>query len=476
MFQMREAFRSNQPAVLLELCDIMTTSLVTPGEIIGNASELTSGAGTTEQNGKIVAIFTGNLAIDSGVATVTPAKRILAPSVGDIVIATVTKVQEKSAEVRILQYLDKTGDIPAEYLFAQLRVTEVVDRFLHNLSDGLKLRDVVRAEITDIDPTIRISLRSKEECGVISAICSNCGGNLSIDVEGDFNLKCETDGTRFFRAISSDFGNYGHEYTGETKEITLAGKRWDRSTEANFAKGPAARAAWPAGDIRNDGRQKNMFRFEGEGNQGQRRRNSHAPGSKLFIGGLPYEVSTDDLKEMMEKQGSVQDCVVVKDDEGKSRGFGFVTFSSKEEAQSAISKYDGYRIKGRRISVKDADNKGEKKEKKADPAGQKLYVGNLSFKLTNDDLIKHFSTFGNATGGFIVTDPRGKSKGFGFVFVDEKEGIEEIIAKANGSELGGRNIKVDKASEGKSKSPNNKSKNKKKLSREEMAKKEEGYE
>ena len=161
---MREAFRLNQPAVLLELCDIMTTSLVTPGEIIGNASELTSGAGTTEQNGKIVAIFTGNLAIDSGVATVTPAKRILAPSVGDIVIAEVTKVQEKSAEVRILQYLDKTGDIPAEYLFAQLRVTEVVDRFLHNLSDGLKLRDVVRAEITDIDPTIRISLRSKDEC------------------------------------------------------------------------------------------------------------------------------------------------------------------------------------------------------------------------------------------------------------------------------------------------------------------------
>ena len=96
--------------------------------------------------------------------------------------------------------------------------------------------------------------------------------------------------------------------------------------------------------------------------------------------------------------------------------------------------------------------------------------------MTNEDLIKHFSTFGNATGGFIVTDPRGKSKGFGFVFVDEKEGIEEVIAKANGSELGGRNIKVDKASEGKSKSPNNKSKNKKKLSREEMAKKEEGYE
>ena len=84
---MSEAFRLNQPAVLLELCDIMTTSLVTPGEIIGNASELTSGAGTTEQNDKIVAIFTGKLAIDSGVATVTPAKRILAPSVGDIVIA-----------------------------------------------------------------------------------------------------------------------------------------------------------------------------------------------------------------------------------------------------------------------------------------------------------------------------------------------------------------------------------------------------
>ena len=46
------------------------------------------------------------------------------------------------------------------FLYAQLRVTEVVDRFLHNLGDGLKLRDVVK-EITEIDPTIRISLEEK---------------------------------------------------------------------------------------------------------------------------------------------------------------------------------------------------------------------------------------------------------------------------------------------------------------------------
>ena len=104
-----------------------------------------------------------------------------------------------------------------------------------------------------------------------------------------------------------------------------------------------------------------------------------------------------------------------------------------------------------------------------------MYVGNLSFKLTNDDLVKHFSTFGNTSGGFIVTDPKGKSKGFGFVFVDAKDGIEGIIEKSNGSDLGGRKIKVDKATEGKSKSPRNKPNNKKKLSREEMAKKEEGY-
>ena len=61
-------------------------------------------------------------------------------------------------------------------------------------------------------------------------------------------------------------------------------------------------------DIRNDGREKKMFDLKANWKR-SRRRNTHAPGSKLFIGGLSYE-DTEELKGLMTKLGSVEDCVV----------------------------------------------------------------------------------------------------------------------------------------------------------------------
>ncbi|CAK9166682.1 unnamed protein product [Ilex paraguariensis] len=74
--------------------------------------------------------------------------------------------------------------------------------------------------------------------------------------------------------------------------------------------------------------------------------------SKLFIGGLSYGVDDQSLKDAFSSFGDVTEARVIIDrDSGRSRGFGFVNFSSDECASSAMSAMDGQPLDGRNIRV-----------------------------------------------------------------------------------------------------------------------------
>lgn len=74
--------------------------------------------------------------------------------------------------------------------------------------------------------------------------------------------------------------------------------------------------------------------------------------SKLFVGNLEFTVTADDLKSLFAGAGSVTDAAVISDKmTGRSRGFGFVTMSSEDEAKAAIEKFNQYDLKGRKINV-----------------------------------------------------------------------------------------------------------------------------
>ncbi|MHC1713741.1 MAG: RNA recognition motif domain-containing protein [Solidesulfovibrio sp.] len=76
---------------------------------------------------------------------------------------------------------------------------------------------------------------------------------------------------------------------------------------------------------------------------------------------------------------------------------------------------------------------------------KKLYVGNLSFSSTEDDVRDHFSTFGEVISVNLITDREtGRLRGFGFVEMDD-EGASAAIAALDGKELGGRTLKVNEA-------------------------------
>jgi RNA recognition motif-containing protein len=77
---------------------------------------------------------------------------------------------------------------------------------------------------------------------------------------------------------------------------------------------------------------------------------------------------------------------------------------------------------------------------------KKIYVGNLPFSASEEELQKHFEQAGTVESVKIITDQHsGRSKGFGFVEMETEEGAKGAIDKLNGSDMGGRSISVSEA-------------------------------
>lgn len=80
--------------------------------------------------------------------------------------------------------------------------------------------------------------------------------------------------------------------------------------------------------------------------------------NKLYVGNLNYDVTSDQLTELFSQAGKVVDAVVITDRySGRSRGFGFVEMSSKEEADKATEMFNGKEFQGRNIVVNEARSK-----------------------------------------------------------------------------------------------------------------------
>jgi RNA recognition motif-containing protein len=76
----------------------------------------------------------------------------------------------------------------------------------------------------------------------------------------------------------------------------------------------------------------------------------------------------------------------------------------------------------------------------------KLYVGNLNYEVTADQLTQHFSQAGTVASAVVITDKQsGRSKGFGFVEMASEADAKKAIEMFNGQEYVGRNIVVNEA-------------------------------
>lgn len=77
--------------------------------------------------------------------------------------------------------------------------------------------------------------------------------------------------------------------------------------------------------------------------------------TKLYVGNLPFQTTSDDLRDHFAQAGNVESAQVVEDRmTGRSRGFGFVEMTSPEEAAAAIEQFNGKDFNGRNLTVNEA--------------------------------------------------------------------------------------------------------------------------
>jgi len=81
-------------------------------------------------------------------------------------------------------------------------------------------------------------------------------------------------------------------------------------------------------------------------------------GNKLYVGNLSYSATEDQLRDLFSQHGSITDLVIIKDNQtDRSKGFGFVEFSSPDEARKAVDSLNGQEFEGRTLKINVARQK-----------------------------------------------------------------------------------------------------------------------
>ncbi|XWS28566.1 hypothetical protein CRYUN_Cryun25bG0081100 [Craigia yunnanensis] len=131
-------------------------------------------------------------------------------------------------------------------------------------------------------------------------------------------------------------------------------------------------------------------------------------GSEVYIGGIPHDVSQEDLKGFCESVGEVTEVRIMKGkDSSENKGFAFVTFRSVELASKAIDALNNAEFKGRKIRCSTSQSK------------YRLFIGNIPRSWGEEDLRKVVSEVGpGVTGLELVKDMKNSSNNRGFAFVE----------------------------------------------------------
>ena len=151
---------------------------------------------------------------------------------------------------------------------------------------------------------------------------------------------------------------------------------------------------------------------------------------KLFVRGLAGETTTDTLRAVFSAFGDLDEAIVIFDKTtGKSKGYGFVTFSHVDGAVLAL-KEPSKKIDGRMTVTQLAVAGGPGAAAATDVAARKVFVGNVPFEISSERLLSHFLAYGEVEEGPLGFDKSsGKTRGFAFFVYKTEDGARACLAE-----------------------------------------------
>jgi RNA recognition motif-containing protein len=227
-------------------------------------------------------------------------------------------------------------------------------------------------------------------------------------------------------------------------------------------------------------------------------------GKRCYVGNLAWRTSWQDLKDQFREVGVVVYANVVKDDTGRSKGWGIVEFETPEEAVQAVQTLNGVELGGRKILVREdredrdvkqynrdnglegegqrqprprrdrrarggRDGDGEEggrgggrdgggrgrgrgrgdyqqqmqqQQSSGQSSGLQVVVQGLPWAYTQEQLSPMFQQFGNIVSAEVVYGRDGRSRGYGTVRFETQEAVQAAIQQLHGSDLEGRTLTV----------------------------------
>ncbi|XP_056412616.1 polyadenylate-binding protein 4 isoform X1 [Hyla sarda] len=166
----------------------------------------------------------------------------------------------------------------------------------------------------------------------------------------------------------------------------------------------------------------------------------------VFIKNLDKSIDNKALYDTFSAFGNILSCKVVCDENG-SKGYAFVHFETQDAADRAIEKMNGMLLNDRKVFVGRFKCRREREAELGAKAKEftNVYIKNFGEDMDDERLKETFSKYGKTLSVKVMTDPSGKSKGFGFVSFEKHEDANKAVDDMNGRDVNGKVMFVGRA-------------------------------
>ncbi|XP_028975835.2 polyadenylate-binding protein 1-like [Esox lucius] len=169
---------------------------------------------------------------------------------------------------------------------------------------------------------------------------------------------------------------------------------------------------------------------------------------KLFIKNLNKKtIGNKNLYETFSVFGDIYSRKVVYDENGESKGYGYIQYETQASADRATEKLNGMLLDDEKVSITRFKSRKEREDELGAKAREfnNVFVKNFDTDMNDKKLTELFEEYGPIVSAKVMTDDSGKSKGFGFICFQRHEDALKAIYEMNRKEVNGRLIYVGRA-------------------------------